>query len=126
VKPFTPMVDQILRPYLYGRADDVVAADPSLAEFGLDRPFVEVDVHFADGSNRRLRVGNRAPAPSEPSRKSGTYRYAHVDGVPRVVLVNEYMLTALRKKASDLKEPDAMRAGGGAAPAPIELPTTRR
>jgi hypothetical protein len=122
VKPYTPFVDQILRTLLYGRADDVVSSDPSLAEFGLDRPFVEVEARFKDGVTRRLRIGNRAPPPTEPSRRGGTYRYAHVDGVPRVFLVNEFVLAQYRKKPADLKQPDAGRAAVPGVPAPIELP----
>jgi hypothetical protein len=72
---------------------------------------------------RRIRFGNQAPAPSEPSRRTGTFRYAHVDGIPRVFLLNEYLLAAFRKKPADLAQPAAGAPGAvPGATAPIELP----
>jgi hypothetical protein len=123
VEPYAPLVDQVIRSLLYGRADDVAGSDPTLAEYGLDHPFVEVAVSFSDGATRRIRIGNKAPAPSEPTRRGGSYRYAHVDGVPRVFLVNDYVLTAFRKKPADLAQPASTLPGArpGEA-APIELP----
>ena len=111
-----------MRGLIYARADDVVGSDPTLKEYGLEHPFVEVEARFADGTTRRLRVGKQAPAPTEPSRKGGTYRYAHVDGVSRVFLINEFVVARLRKKPDELKPPDVPRGTPGGQPAPIELP----
>jgi hypothetical protein len=122
VKPYAPFVDQIVRGLMYGRADDVVGSDPNLAEYGFAKPFVEVELRFSDGVTRRMRVGNQAPPPSDPARKTGTFRFAHVDGVPRVFLINEYALTAYRKKPADLKQPDIGRGAIPGVAAPIELP----
>jgi hypothetical protein len=121
VKPHAPFVEQILRSLFYCRAEDVVGSDPALAEYGLDHPFVEVEARFTDGATRRLRVGKPAPAPSEPTRRQGNFRYAHAEGVPRVFLVSDYILAQLRKKPAELKQPDA-GPKPGTPPAPIELP----
>jgi hypothetical protein len=121
VKPYGPFVDQIIRGLLYGRADDVVGSDPTLAEYGFARPLVEVEVRFSDGTTRRLRIGNHAKAPTEPTRKAGSYRYAHVDGVPRVFVINDYVVAQYRKKPEELKQPEPRTPGAGVQ-APIELP----
>jgi Domain of unknown function (DUF4340) len=122
LKPQAAMVEDVVRGLIYVRADDVVGSDPTLKEYGLEHPFVEVEARFADGGTRRLRVGKQAPAPTEPSRKGGTYRYAHADGVSRVFLINEFVVARLRKKPDELKGPDAPRGAPGGQPAPIELP----
>ena len=118
---------------MYSRADDVVGSDPTLAEYGFDRPFVEVEARFADGATRRLRIGNTAPAPTEPTRRGGTYRLAHVEGVPRVFLVNESVLRQYRKKPADLKaagrrkgpRPGGARADRASARNPPEVSPDR-
>ncbi len=122
ITPYTAFVDQIVRTVLYGRLDDVVGSDPSLAEYGLDRPVADVEITFADGSSRRLKVGKKAPPPSDPTRKMGSFRFANVVGSPRVVLVNEYTVVALRKKPADLKSPEIPKPAANSGPQPIELP----
>ena len=49
------MVEDVVRGLIYVRADDVVGSDPTLTEYGLEHPFVEVEARFADGATRRLR-----------------------------------------------------------------------
>lgn len=123
ITPYGPFVDQIIRTLMYCRAEDVAGSDPSLPEYGFDHPFIDVDVQSTDGSARHLRIGKPAPPPTEPSRRGGSYRYATVDGVPRVFMVNEFVLPQFRKKAADLKQPETGRgAPPGGPPAPIELP----
>jgi hypothetical protein len=121
-KPYAPFVDQIVRSFMYGRADDVVGSDPTLAEYGFERPAVEVEARFSDGTIRRLRIGAKAPPPTEPTRRAGSYRFGVVDGIPRVFLVNEMSLAAYRKKPADLKQPDAGRGAPPGVQQPIELP----
>jgi Domain of unknown function (DUF4340) len=122
IKPYAPSVEQVLRALMFSRAEDVVGSDPALPEFGLDRPFADVEARFADGSTRHLRIGKPAPAPTEPTRRNQNFRYAHVDGVPRVFLVSEFILNQLRKKPADLKTPETPKGAPGGQPAPIELP----
>jgi hypothetical protein len=121
IKPYEPTVSSILRTLLYCRAEDIAGSDPSLAEYGFDRPFVDVEVQLSDGAVRHLRVGKPAPPPSEPSRRGGAYRYATVDGVPRVFLLNEFVLPQFRKKPEDLKAPETPKTAPGGQQ-PIELP----
>ncbi len=121
IKPYSAFVEQIVRTMLYGRFDDVVGSDPSLKEYGFDKPTADLTVTFADGSSRQLKVGKKAPPPSDPARKMGQYRFAYVEGTSRVVLLNEYTVVALRKKPVDLKAPE-MPKPGATGPAPIEIP----
>jgi Domain of unknown function (DUF4340) len=121
LKPHGDLVAGIVRSLFYLRADDVVGSDPALPEYGLDKPFVELEARFADGATRRIRIGKPAPAPTEPTRRQGSFRYAHAEGIPRVFLVSEFILNQLRKKPEELKAPEAAPRPG-AQPAPIELP----
>lgn len=116
-----PLVENIARLMLFSRFDDVAGTDPSLAQYGLDRPSATVELAFEDGTVRTLRVGNRAPQSEDPARKGLVSRYAAVSGDSKVFLLSDYTASQLRKKPADLKPPEAAKPAPD-GPKPIELP----
>ena len=117
-----PLVENIARLMLFSRFDDVAGTDPSLAQYGLDRPSASVELVFEDGTVRTLRLGNRAPPSEDPTRKGLVSRYAAVSGDSKVFLLSDYTASQLRKKPADLKPPEAAKMSSPDGPKPIELP----
>ncbi len=123
----TPMVDNLARLLLFARCDDIAGTDPSLAQFGFDRPSVSIELTFADGTVRSMKVGAKAPPSDDPVRKNLVSRYASVAGDSKVFLLSDFTVAQFRKKLADLKPPEPVTPKVDGL-RPIEIPddsTTR-
>lgn len=89
-------VDEVVRALVALRVEREIEPDPArAAEFGLDRPAVEVRFR-ARGEERRVRLGARSP--------TGGGVYAQADDRAGVVLVGGALLRAADRPADDFRD----------------------
>ncbi|GIP41030.1 hypothetical protein J31TS4_43100 [Paenibacillus sp. J31TS4] len=95
------MVDSWLGAFSMLSYDTKVDEQPKdLAEFGLDKPMLQLEAKLADGTSKKVLVGNALPV-------AGSY-YAKLDGDPAVYSISETALQSLGKQAVDFAEKNAV------------------
>jgi hypothetical protein len=74
---------------------------PSLAEFGLDKPRIQVAFTDAGGKQHAVLIGSKTP--------TGGDLYAKVADSPRVMLIGSYLEESLNRSRFDLRDKSAMK-----------------
>ena len=90
-------IEETLTTIVTARSDREIAATPAnLAEFGLDRPAVEVMLRLKDGRQLGLVLGAKNP--------TGVWVYAREAGKPAVFVVSDNVLRDATRPVADFRD----------------------
>lgn len=121
IEVFDGAADGVVRAALFASMMEVVGADGANPTYALDRPSASAEIRFSDGSLKRVVVGARAAASTDPAFAGQPSRFATASGSSRVVRLPDYVAQQFRKKPADFKAPEAPKPVD-VAPPPISLP----